>query len=338
MKLLILGGTGVISSQIVKKALEKGFDVTIFNRGKKASGIDPLVNEIYGDRHNTDDFAEKFKSFSADVVIDMICFDKKDAQQTLEVFGNRAKQIIFTSSIAAYQRPYKSYPMEEDKETLLTCPDFAYGYHKAQMDGYLQSQMSQVPAAITILRPSLTFGDGTANLGILRQNRNLVRRIKQGKPVVMIGEGNIPWSFSFAGDVANAFVLACGNEKTYNECFHVTNTEVVTWESLYLSIGSAVGNQPKMAYIPTVLLKEVYPEVCAHLYHEKVHFSVFSNTKFQKAAPDYQPSITLQEGIRSLVQWWENNDFPFDDAKDELEDNLCEVYDRFRKELMVFKV
>ena len=112
-----------------------------------------------------------------------------------------------------YDRPYHSYPIREDSKHLRTDPAFSYGFQKAEMERYLQAEIAkdQPGAAITILRPSFTFGDGTTNFGILRQNRNVVRRIREGKPVVMTGEGSIPWSFTFAPDLANAFLLSCGN-------------------------------------------------------------------------------------------------------------------------------
>ena len=337
MNVLILGGTGVISREIVRQGLEKGFEITTFNRGSRPDSYQDRIRVIHGDRRDAADFAEKMKDIRVDTVIDMICFNAADARQTIEVFRDKAKQIIFTSSIAAYDRPYHSYPIREEAELLRTSPDFAYGFQKAEAERYLQTQIGQPGAAITIIRPSLTFGDGTPNLGILRQNRNLVRRIREGKPVVMVGEGVIPWSFTFAKDLASAYLLSCGNEKTYNDCFHITNTEIVMWEDLYRAIGKAVGREPVMYYISSHLLREFYPSVCEHLNFEKVHFSVFSNEKFQKAAPEYQPRVSLEEGIRDLIAWWEASGFPYDEQKELLEDRICACYEQFRANLLSLK-
>ena len=269
-----------------------------------------------------------------DTVIDMTCFNKDLAKQTVEAFGNKARQIIVTSSIAAYERPYKSYPIREECEFLDTAGDFSYGFHKAELERYLNSQMGKIKAAITIIRPSLTFGAGAANFGILRQNRNVVRRIRKEKPVVMIGEGVIPWNFTFVPDLAKGFILSCGNEKTYNDSFHVTNTQIVMWEDLYRAVGRVVGREPKFVYVPTALLREMLPSVCEHLNFEKVHFSVFSVDKFKAAAPEYNPAVTLDNGIKDLVDWWEATDFPYDEEKDILEDAICDAYNDFRKRLI----
>ena len=334
MKLLVLGGTGVISRQIVLQAVNKGYDVTIFNRGNRVLPECAGAKVVTGNRAD-ENFSGKFSGEHFDTVIDMICYTEEDAKQTLDVFGDKAEQIIVTSSIAAYNRPYHSYPIREDAESLrVNDPSFAYGYHKARLDAYFQDQMGKRHAAITIIRPSLTFGPGAANFGILRQNRNLVRRIRDGKPVVMVGEGVIPWNFTFTRDLASAFVLACGNPKTYNDYFHVTNSEIVMWEDLYRAIGHAVGREPELCYVSSYLLQEFYPSVCQHLHVEKVHFSVFSNEKFQCAVPDYVPRVGVDEGVKELVDWWETTNFPYDDEKEALEDAVCGLYHDFESGLM----
>ena len=334
MKVLILGGTGVISREIVKQTVEKGFDVTMFTRGSKESPYADRIKVLTGDRNDKEAFARLMADVEADVVIDMICFNEEQARQTMEIFRGKVRQIIFTSSIAAYQRPYRSTPIREECELLREDPGFAYGYNKAQVERYLQSEMKTPSStAITIIRPSLTFGPGAANFGTLRQNRNLVRRIRESKPVVMVGEGVIPWSFTFTPDLAAAYVLACGNEKTYNDYFHVTNTELVVWEDLYRAVGKAVGREPRFCYISSHILSEAYPAVCQHLNVEKVHYSYFSNEKFLAAAPEFSPKITLEEGVRTLVDWWEETDFPYDDEKDRMEDEICALYQRFVEDI-----
>lgn len=334
MRILILGGTGVISSQIVTQALDAGYDVTVFNRGVKNPNIPQGVKSILGDRKDTADFEAKMKEISVDVVIDMISFGVDDAKQMLELFGERCKQIIVTSSSSAYDRPYKSHPVSEEAEQLTMDDSFAYGFNKAEMDRYLQSQMGKYSAGITIIRPCLTFGEGSATVGTFRQNRNIARRISRGKPVVMVGEGVIPWSFTFSPDLAKAYVLACGNENTYNDHFHVTNTEVVMWEDLYRAMGNVVGKEPNFVYISSALLRKIYPSVCTHLNYEKVHYAVFSNDKIQKAIPEYKPQISLQEGVTNLMAWWEKTDFPYDEEKDRIEDEICKAYSSFEKALL----
>ncbi len=328
MKLLVLGGTGNISRQIVKQALEKGFEVTMVNRGTRTLPELAGAETLTADRYQKD-FPEKFSGRSWDVVIDVICYDEKDAMQDIALFGNRAKQIIFTSSSAVYERPYRTYPVEEDSETLTTSPSFPYAFKKAEMERWLYTQMGKIPAAITILRPSLTFGPGGSNFGMLRQNRNLVRRIREGRPVVTMGESVIPWSFTFTPDLARAYLLCCLNPNTYDNWFQVCTSESTVWEDLYRAVGRAVGREPDFRWIPSALLCKADPDLFQHLFVEKRHFHIFSVRKFRAAVPEWTPEFTLDTGVKFLTDWWEAADFPYDEEKDRFEDALCSAYDQF---------
>lgn len=333
MRILVLGGTGVISRAIIKEGLDRGHEMIAFNRGTKRSGCEKRITTIIGDRTDREDFAEKMKDLSVDVVIDMISYDDEDARQTVEVFRDKAKQLIFTSSTAAYKRPYHTLPIREAGEEICDDPSFPYAYKKGRMEKFLSEVMREGQIPVTIIRPSLTFGEGCANIGVLRQNYNIVHRIRNGKPLVLPGDGVSAWSFTFAPDLAKGYLLTCLNPAAYNECFHITNTEQVLWEDLYRVIGRIVGIEPKFVYVPSALLNEADPSLFAHFYYEKKYCHIFSNEKICQAAPEYAPAITLEQGMRSILQWWEREAHEVDEEKDRLEDRICEAYERFRADL-----
>ncbi len=333
MKLLILGGTGVISSAIVEQGLIQGHDITIVNRGNHISPHSGQIACIQADRRDSAAFASRLEKVQADVVIDMISFDPEDARQTVELFRKKAGQLIFTSSTAAYQRPYRTFPIREEGEELTSSKDFPYGFYKAEMERYLQEEMSRGEIPITIVRPSLTFGKGAANIGVLRQNYNIVCRMRQHLPLVMIGEGTIPWSFTFADDLAKGFLLCCGNPKAYNQAFHITNTQAVLWEDLYRTMGDLIGEKPEFIYLPSQALCHACPDLFAHFWYEKRYPAVFSNEKIRSAAPDYVPSISLREGLASILDWWEKGAGQIDREKWELEDALCRCGGEFQQRL-----
>lgn len=328
MDILIIGGTGNISRQIVKQGIALGYNVTMVNRGSKDPEECRGAKAIIADR-KAPGFESYFKGLSFDVVIDVICYDVPDAQQTLEIFADKAKQIIFTSSSAVYKRPPVSFPIDEDKEELTEDSSFPYGFKKANMERYLYTQMGKVGCAITIIRPSLTFGPGGANLGMLRQNRNLVRRIQEGRPVITMGEGVMPWAFTFTPDLAKGYLMSCLNERTYNDFFQVCSYIPCLWEDLYRAIGRAVGKEPKLCYIPSDVLYKVDPALFGHLSVEKKYFHVFAVDKFRRACPEFRIDYDLDKGVEMMIEWWKRNNFPFDDSKDRLEDRLCQEYERF---------
>jgi nucleoside-diphosphate-sugar epimerase len=334
MNVLILGGTGVISRAIVGQALDRGFEVTTVNRGSKTLGFEDRVRTITADRKDAAGFAAALGDERPDVVIDMIAFGTEEARQTLELFRDRSAQIIVTSSIAAYNRPYNSLPIREDAETLLEGSDFAYGQQKADMERYLTSEMGKPGAALTIIRPSLTFGPGARNFGMLRQNYNVVQRIRDGKPLVMVGEGVIPWVFTYVDDLARGFVLACGNERAYNDHFHVVSDEMVLWEDIYRFVGELVGREPVLYNVPSALLREFDPAVATHLNVEKVYCSVFSNDKFRAAAPEYKPVWKFKDALAKVIESWERDGLGVDAAKTAQEDHICACWEAFRENLL----
>ncbi|WP_028548182.1 NAD-dependent epimerase/dehydratase family protein [Paenibacillus sp. UNC451MF] len=333
MKVMVLGGTGVISRSVVEQALAQGHEVTVFNRGSKNHLFAGDVKSIVGDKSNREQFRELMKNQQFDAVIDMISFDATDAEFTLDAFKDRAGQFIICSSTAAYKRPFRTIPTMEDAEELFDDPAFPYAYHKADMERYLRQVIDRGEAAVTMIRPSLTYGIGCANLGVLRQNVNIVHRMRAGKPLLMFGDGTVPWSFSFAPDVAKAFVGAVGNEKMIGQTYHATSEEVHIWQDLYLEIGKLLGVEPNIVHLSSELLKEASPALFGHLYYEKSYSGLFDNSKLKRDLPGFKADISLSSGLSMLLDWYEREGHQVDQEKDLLEDRLTGAYAEFCKQL-----
>ena len=168
MNVLVLGGTGVISRAIVTLLLQKNHTVTVFNRGRQTRSDSGDVRQITGDRLNREDFESRMRRESFDAVIDMICFNEADARSTVAAFRDNSGQIIICSSVAAYKRPYHSVPTVESAESLFDDPTFVYAWEKAEVERYLNEEIHTNQLPVTIIRPSLTYGPGAANVGVLR--------------------------------------------------------------------------------------------------------------------------------------------------------------------------
>ncbi|MCR5731440.1 MAG: NAD-dependent epimerase/dehydratase family protein [Sphaerochaetaceae bacterium] len=331
MKILVLGGSGNISRAIVKEALKKGHEVTIFNRGYRKVGFEDKVEVLIGDIKNTDGFRKIMSGRAFDVVIDMICYDEEDARFIVDVFKTSAKQLIFTSSSACYAHPFKSMPVVEEAESLRSDNTFPYGFNKANMERYLYSVMDSGLIPITIIRPSLTFGEGCSNMGVLRQNRNIVDRIEKGKPLLLPGDGTAVWSFTFTPDLARAYILSCLNPNTYNKYYHVCSSELLLWKDLYLTFGRILDKEVKLCYLPTDMLYEADPQLFGHFYFEKQFSNYYSTEKFRNDVPEWKIEISLEEGLRHQIEWWENSNYPLSEEKDVLEDKYCAFYEKFKQ-------
>jgi len=262
------------------------------------------------------------KNEKFEVVIDMIAFNENDGRLTVETFKNSCGQLIFCSTSAVYKRPYKSLPSISDNEIYDANPDFPYGYNKVMLEKYLEKvKLQKNMSAITIIRPSLTFGPGSATFGVLRQNYGVVERIRNGKPLVVNGDGTAPWTFTFAPDMALAFSGSVGNPKTYGQSYQAASEELHVWQDLYVEFGKILGKEPNLFYLPSSVLRNAAPNLCTHLDMEKKFAQVFDMTK-TKNDIDYKPKISLNEGLRTLLKYFEDEASVIDPEKEALEDKL----------------
>ena len=336
MNILVLGGTGVISRAIVNLLLEKRHSVTVFNRGQKSLSFKGSVRQITGDRMDRTDFESRMQKESFDAVIDLICFNEADARSTIAAFKDNTDQIVICSSVAAYKRPYQSIPTVESAESLYDDPSFVYAFDKAQVERYLNEEIQTHQRPVTIIRPSLTYGPGAANIGILRQNFGIVDRIRKKKPLVMFGDASTPWSFTFAPDLAKAFVGVLGNPQTHGHAYHACSEERCRWEDLYLEFGKIVGVEPHIVHISSELLCAADPDLFSHLFLEKTFPGLFDNSKIRSVVPDFRCDISLHDGIKMIVNWFEEESIQVDPVKDAMEDRLVELYAGWKDQMHSF--
>ena len=323
MRVLIIGGTGNISREITRQAAQAGHEVFLFNRGQRTDADTSMATKvILGDRTIPGELASKLKCYEFDVVIDMLSFNADDAKTTLEAVGDRTGHLIFTSSVAVYAEPPRRIPIIEDGAVLRTDDSFPYGFQKANMERYLKTVETKYP--ITIIRPSLTFGIGCSNIGILRQNANIARRIMDDKPLVMMGDGTNTWTFTFSPDLARAYVLSLNNPATFGRTFHVTSGFVHIWDDLYTTIGDILGKNPRIVHVPSEMLNDIDSTLFGHLQMEKKYFGYFDCSSFRNAVPSWKPEYDLHRGMEMICAWWRDNGYPYEEDKDRLETLICE--------------
>ena len=325
MDILIIGGTGVISRVITAELLQRNHTVTLFNRGQRQNPYAGEVETIYGDKKNTEQFSASMQGRRFDAVIDMISYNRDDLQQTVRALGSRSGHLIICSTVSAYQRPFPVQPARETDLRLTDDPVYSYGYEKAKMEKAIQVLVREKNLPITIMRPSLTFGIGSKNIGVLRQNYNIVDRIRKGKPLIMFGDGKTSIQFSFAPDVAKGFAAACGNPLTFGKAYHVTSQEYHIWDDLYMEFGRLIGMEPTIAHMPTELLLHYDEALFGHLHFEK-QFPALYDTAELRQDTGFEPSITLRQGLSMIMEWYEQDQHTLDTAKDQIEDQLVNLH------------
>lgn len=327
MKILVVGGSGNISNEITEGLLNEGHEVITINRGIRKKRENAIICDI----KNKNEYYEKVKDMNFDCVIDMLCYHMEDAVFDYETYKSRTKHLIVCSSVAAYKRPFTDIPISSDTE-LLDNDSFPYGFRKANIERYFVSKMDDMN--ITIIRPSLTFGVGCKNIGILRQNYNIIDRIINNKPLISFGDGLNPWTFSFSPDVAQAFIKSVLNEKTYGKQYHVTSGFFAYFDDLYKEIANYLGKNVIIYHLSTELLYEYSKELFGHIYLEKAHLGYFSIKEFIKDVPSYKPVYNLKKGVRLIVDYLMQEKH-IDIEKENIEDDLCNRYERIKEGMTI---
>ena len=302
MKILIIGGTGLISTAITRFLVERGENVTIYNRGKQASDI-PEVKKIIGDRKDYPAFEAQMKEAGYfDCVIEMIGFVPEETESDVRAFKGRTGQFIFCSTIDTYTKPAKRYPITESAERQPS-PKFPYAFNKGKCERVLEEAHQRGDFPVTIIRPAHTYGEGRGLVHPFAGGNHFFDRIRKGKPIIIHGDGSSLWSACHRDDVGRAFTEAVGNEKTFGKSYHVTSEELMTWDQYHQGIAEAMGAPtPKIVHIPTDLLRKVFPNTAEWCAENFQFNNIFDNTA---AHSDLKLRYTISwiEGVKRVVNW-----------------------------------
>ena len=320
MKVLIIGGTGLISTAITRFLMERGDDVTLYNRGIRELHISHKPKRIIGDRTDYAAFeAQMAKAGCFDCVIDMVCFLPDDAESAVRAFRGRVEQYIFCSTVDVYTKPAKRYPVKEDAERQ-PASSFPYAVNKAACENILsEAQMSGAFEA-TFIRPAYTYGEGGGPIHSFGWGTYYLDRVRKGKPIIVHGDGTSFWVACHRDDVARAFVGAVGNERAFGKAYHVTGEEWMTWNQYHERVAQAMGAPPpKLVHIPTELLFMVAPKH-ARWCLENFRFNNIFDNAAARADLGFRYTIPWAEGVRRVVAWLDergkienSDDYPFYD-------------------------
>jgi nucleoside-diphosphate-sugar epimerase len=319
MKVLIIGGTGLISTSITRQLVDAGHDVTLVNRGKSDDRNAGVARVITMDRKDYAAFKQHFGSGDTyDAVIDMVCFVPEDAQSIIETFAGRTQQVIFCSTVCACGGPALSYPIKEMDPLR---PISGYGRNKARCEELLLQAGERGDFAVTVLRPSQTYGEGGVIVHSMGGSTAYIDRIRKGKPIIVHGDGSCIWAACHIDDVARGFVGAVGNPKAHGNIYNVTGEEWMTWNMYHQGVAEALGCPvPELVHIPTDLLAMVAPDrfnISIEIFQWP---SFFDNSSAMRDL-GFKYTIPWVEGVRRTVAWLDahnkivnSDDQPFEDA------------------------
>lgn len=319
MKILFIGGTGTISMAITRLLAEQGHELYLLNRGNRNSGLPENVKIITADIGNEEETAKKLEGMSFDCVGEFIGFVPSQLERDYRLFKGRTKQFIYISSASAYQKPPKGYTITE--ETPLENPYWEYSRNKKACEEYLMDLYRKEEFPVTIVRPSHTYDERSVPLGVHGNGGSwqVVKRIMNGKPVIIHGDGSSLWTITHNSDFAKAYVGLIGKSEAIGEAFHITSDESISWNEIYQAIADALGVELKPYYVSSHTLAAMGDyDLTGSLIGDKANSVVFDNSKVRSLVPDFRAEVSAREGIRRTVEYilahpeCQNDDDEFD--------------------------
>lgn len=298
-RLLVIGGTGVISSAVTRLAVERGLDVTVLNRGSSATRPLPGGAEVVqADVRDPASVRAALGDREFDSVVDWVAFTPEHVQTDVDLFAGRTGQYVFISSASAYQTPPERLPVTES--TPLRNPFWRYSRDKIACEDLLVRAYRDSGFPATVIRPSHTY-DRT--LVPLDGGWTAVERMRQGREVVVHGDGTSLWTLTHHEDFARGLVPLLGNPRTLGEAFHITSDDTPTWDQIVRALAAAAGVEPRIVHVPSDAIAAADPEWGAGLLGDKAHSMVFDTTKLRRLVPDFSTTIRFEQGAREIVDW-----------------------------------
>ncbi|HVO42675.1 MAG TPA: SDR family oxidoreductase [Aggregatilineales bacterium] len=302
MKVLFIGGTGNISVSVSKLVVARGFDLYLLNRGRQSVVIDG-AHTILADITQPAQVQEAIGRQHFDVVVNWIAYHESDIERDLMLFNNRCGQYLFISSASAYQKPPTYSVITES--TPLANPYWKYSQEKIRCEERLIRAYRDEGFPITIVRPSHTY-DTRFPIAVGNWASYVIpKRMLEGKPIVVHGDGTSLWTVTHSEDFAAGFVGLLGHPHALGHAFHITSDFVLNWNQLYEQIGTALGVKPILVHIPSDFIAGVDPDMGAGLLGDKMWSIVFDNSKIKHFVPDYVARIPFHQGIRRTLTWYQ---------------------------------
>ena len=305
-KALFIGGTGTISTSISKRLVENGWDLYLLNRGTRNDELPSTINFIIADINNESEVAEIIKDIEFDVVCDFIGFVPSQLERDYRLFNGKTKQFMYISSASAYSKPVRDYVITEG--TTLANPYWEYSRNKIACEEFLLKMYRDNGFPVTIIRPSHTYCERSVPVGLhgMGGSYQIIKRMLDGKPIIIHGDGMTLWTMTFSEDFAVGFIGLMGNPHAIGECFHITSDESITWNQIYQTIADCLNVPFKPYYVSSEFLASVCPvqyDLKGGLLGDKSNTVVFDNTKLKRAVPEFKTTVHFEEGIRRTIEY-----------------------------------
>ena len=329
MNVLLIGGTGVLSSAVVAEAKKEGISVTMVNRGKRR--IPEGVEHVKADKNNTAIISEALTGRKFDAVIDFLCYSSQEAEKSIRFYSNYTDQYIFISSTAVYNTKALGGKMGDELSPKVT-PEWDYSVEKWKSEELIRSLAKELNVNYTIIRPAITYGNTRIPYGISPRygyHWTLCARILAGKPIIVWNGGENRCNMMRVEDFAVGVVGLIGNAKAYNQAFNICGDEAPSWNDVLGAVGEAIGKEVITVEIMPAFYAKGVPSRYGELIGGRAVDSLNSNKKIKDAVPAFEQKVFLKEGVAQTIDAYKSSlyqsgiDWRFDAETDRIIKKWC---------------
>ncbi|MFD0485016.1 NAD-dependent epimerase/dehydratase family protein [Kineococcus sp. GCM10028916] len=324
LRVLFIGGTGIISSACATLAVERGIDLTILNRGSGRREVPADAKVLTADVRDPAAVREVLGDSEFDVVVDFVAFTPDHVRADVEQFRGKTGQYVFISSASAYQKPVAHLPITES--TPLHNPFWQYSRDKIACEELLTRAYREEGFPAFVVRPSHTYDRASIPLD---DGWTAIDRMRRGKPVVVHGDGTSTWVLTHHTDLAKGLVPLLGEPAVVGDAVHITGDEVLTWDGIARRLATAAGvPEPRIVHVPSDVIAREAPEQGAGLLGDKAHSVVFDNTKLKRLVPGFAATTSFADGAREIIAHHDANPAlrVVDDTVETRQDRLVELF------------
>jgi nucleoside-diphosphate-sugar epimerase len=305
MRILFIGGTGLISTACSAAAVAAGHELWLLNRGTS-----PLPSHAEPGHVLTADAGDEAGVRAAvggrswDVVVQWVGYSPHQVEQDIRVFGD-VGQYVFISSASVYHKPPEHWLITED--TPRKNPYWSYAREKIACEQVLSQARAESGFPVTIVRPSLTYGPSQIPvvIGSWDKPYTIIDRMRRGAKIIVPGDGTSIWTITHNTDFAAGLMGLLGQPAALGEDFHITSDEALSWNQIYSLTGTAAGVQPDILHVPAAGIIAADPAEEGNLWGDKAYSTVFDNAKLRGIVPGFAAKKKFADGIRETVAWFD---------------------------------
>lgn len=319
LRVLFLGGAGMIGSAVAREAVQQGIDLTVVTRGEHRRALPSEVRAIRADVRDAAGLDAALGHAEYDAVVNWVGFSPADVLPDVDRFARRTGQYVFVSTCSVFGRPVPQLPITESSPR--RHPVFGYAREKLAAELALEDAYRERGLPLTIVRPMHTYDETTM---IFPVSWTAIERMRRGQASVVHGDGTSLWTLTHSSDVARALVPLLGNDHAIGESVNLVSGDILTWDQIHTTLARAAGiRDPQLAHFSSESIGREIAGWAEVLQEDFRHSILFDTTQLQRLVPGYHPRVSFSEGARRIVAWHEE-----DASRRTFDDDLSAAFDR----------